>query len=320
MKSYYKRAFSLLEISIVVLIIGVLVAGITQSFTIVKKFRLATARNLTEKSPVKSILGLELWLEPTMEKSFLESETGDGTNLSQWIDINNQKTSTYYALKTASDKVKYEDDAIGNIPSLLFGGTPNSDSYFTLSKSTSTSDYTSIQYDEKSKLTIFTVSKINDLPSGQVISPIFFSGLSEVNYFKGWGYGTSWSNGLRESIFGTFSVTSTSLATKLPTIASITFSASSISIDDCGSFPSGVGKLKIYVNGTLKKEQSSTMFCRLGGSLFKIGGLYYDLDIKYIAWNGYISEIIIFNKVLSDDERISVEKYLSQKYRIRLDS
>lgn len=322
MKYCRKHAFSLVEMSIIILIIGVLITGITQSVGIIKKFRLATARNLTEKSPVNTLLGLELWLEPTMEKSFLELETEDGVNLSQWNDINNQKGVNYYALKAASNQVKYEDNAIGNIPSIYFNGTPNVDSYFTLSKTTSTTDYTNIKYDEKTKLTIFTVSKLNKI--SELYIPIFFSGWSDYDSARlaGWGYGLYWSfdyKVYKEGIFGTYLTGFNSTATDSPKISSMTFSASIIT--DCNGFLSGKGSLKFYVNGTLKNQSTDFTLCSPGkdtGVKFKIGGFYHDTNQTYLSWNGFISEIIIFNRVLSDEERISVENYLSQKYKITL--
>lgn len=322
MKSYHKQAFSLIEMSVIILIIGVLITGITQSVAIIKKFRLATARNLTEKSPVNTLLGLELWLEPTMEKSFLELETADGVNLSQWNDINNQKGVNYYALKTASDEVKYEDDAIGNIPSVYFNGTPSINSYFTLSKTTSTADYTNINYDEKTKLTIFTVSKANKI-SGYYM-PIFFSGWSDSDsaHLVGWGYGSYWDPPVhKEGIFGTYHAEFNSTATDSPKISSITFSASTT--EDCNGYRSGKGSFKFYLNGTLKNQSTNFTVCSPGkdnGVKFKIGGFYDDGNEQYASWNGFISEIIIFNRVLSDEERVSVENYLSQKYKIKLDS
>ena len=55
--------FSLIELSIVIIIIGILVAGITQGSRIIKEARLKTAKTLTESSPVASIRDLTLWLD-----------------------------------------------------------------------------------------------------------------------------------------------------------------------------------------------------------------------------------------------------------------
>jgi hypothetical protein len=57
---------------------------------------------------------------------------------------------------------------------------------------------------------------------------------------------------------------------------------------------------------------------RIGGNKnIATGGLGPENDT---AWNGYISEIIIFSKALKAEERKSVEQYLSQKYSVRLNS
>ena len=65
-----KKAFSLIELSIVILIIGILVAGVTQSSRLVSQFRLLSARNITQSSPVHSIKDLLIWLETTSTKSW----------------------------------------------------------------------------------------------------------------------------------------------------------------------------------------------------------------------------------------------------------
>ncbi|MFM7620300.1 MAG: prepilin-type N-terminal cleavage/methylation domain-containing protein, partial [Alphaproteobacteria bacterium] len=51
-KKIKTQAFSLIELSIVILIIGILVAGVTQSSRLVNQFRLTSARNITLSSPL----------------------------------------------------------------------------------------------------------------------------------------------------------------------------------------------------------------------------------------------------------------------------
>ena len=89
MKKKYS-AFSLIELSIVILIIGVLIAGVTQASRLVRQSKLTTARTLTQSSAVNSIKGLLLWLEPTMDNSFKSSETTDANPITTWYDINPQ--------------------------------------------------------------------------------------------------------------------------------------------------------------------------------------------------------------------------------------
>ena len=73
----YKKAFSLIELSIVILIIGIILAAVTQSSRLISKMKLATAKSLTQSSAVASINNLVLWLEPTMDTSFIDAETDD---------------------------------------------------------------------------------------------------------------------------------------------------------------------------------------------------------------------------------------------------
>ena len=69
-KSRPRSAFSLIEISIVILIIGILIAGVIQGGKLLQKFRLQTARSLTNSSVVSEITGLVAWYESTVAESF----------------------------------------------------------------------------------------------------------------------------------------------------------------------------------------------------------------------------------------------------------
>lgn len=85
-------AFSLIELSIVILVIGILIAGITQSSRLVKQVRIRTAQTLTQSSPVNSIKDLAVWFEPTMESSFADSETQNNSTITNWYDINSHSS------------------------------------------------------------------------------------------------------------------------------------------------------------------------------------------------------------------------------------
>lgn len=65
------KGFSLVELSIVILIIGVLIAGVSQGIDLLQDSRLAAARMLTQSSRVNSIKNLVTWLETTSEKVLL---------------------------------------------------------------------------------------------------------------------------------------------------------------------------------------------------------------------------------------------------------
>lgn len=84
------KAFSLVELSIVILIIGVLIAAAGQGIDLLQDARLTAARMLTQSSRVASLKGLSLWLETTSENSFSAAEAVDGSVVTSWNDINPQ--------------------------------------------------------------------------------------------------------------------------------------------------------------------------------------------------------------------------------------
>jgi len=69
---------------------------------------------------------------------------------------------------------------------------------------------------------------------------------------------------------------------------------------------------KVYVNGTLKNTSSGLTYEPDGGVLY-IGG---NAGSDY--FEGGIYELLVYNRVLSDDERELVEGYLSVKYNVLL--
>ncbi len=126
-----KRAFTLIEISVTILIIGILIAGITNSSRIVLHSRLTSARNITQASTVPSIRSLELWLEPTYKSSFLEYQQEDGGFITKWNNLNPQATfKNNLTRNTAGDaKITYKRDGINGIPAVYFNGDTASTDY-----------------------------------------------------------------------------------------------------------------------------------------------------------------------------------------------
>ncbi|MCE3255108.1 MAG: hypothetical protein K0R25_602 [Rickettsiaceae bacterium] len=124
-----RLAFSLIELSVVLFIIGILVLGIVKGSRMIYAAKLQSARSLTEGSPVTSIEGVLLWLEPTIEKNISTSERSNGTKVTNWYDYNPQSKDGLVATQaTASNKPVYEESAINGLPAIRFsngqaGGT-----------------------------------------------------------------------------------------------------------------------------------------------------------------------------------------------------
>ncbi len=90
-KSKGLRAFSLIEISIVVLIVGILIAGITQSSRLISLARINTAKSLTQGSPASSIPNMSVWFESASDSVFDNSNIEDGDKVKAWNDIKLQQ-------------------------------------------------------------------------------------------------------------------------------------------------------------------------------------------------------------------------------------
>jgi prepilin-type N-terminal cleavage/methylation domain-containing protein len=110
-----QQAFSLIELSIVILIIGILVAGITQSSRLIGQMRIQSAKNLTLNSPVSSIKSIHIWLETTTQNSFSSEQPDDNYLVESWNDINPQSSYKNNALQSNdSQKPFYKKNNISS--------------------------------------------------------------------------------------------------------------------------------------------------------------------------------------------------------------
>ncbi len=123
-----KKAFSLIEISIVILVIGILVSGVLGVSNFIEKMRVKTARSLTESSEINGISSLVLWYETTSESSFLNSSSSksldDGDLISTLYDSSPQvRNKTNATQSTQSKMPKYKKGVINGLPAIYFDGT-----------------------------------------------------------------------------------------------------------------------------------------------------------------------------------------------------
>jgi hypothetical protein len=85
-KSSPRHAFSLVEVAVIIVIIGIFVSGIIAADKMVGKFRRAAAKTLALSSPINSIKDTALWLETSLDNGFNPSEDADGVALTAWYD------------------------------------------------------------------------------------------------------------------------------------------------------------------------------------------------------------------------------------------
>ncbi len=174
------KAFSLIELSIVVLVIGILIAGVIQGSRMLVDSRLKSARALTSSSPVAGIKDLALWLETTSAESFLSSQAENGTQLTLWNDINPQVRNPFFARKTASASAKYvENSPVGGLPAVYLDGAVSGQ--FLLSTSSSSAVATAVP--TQNDFTFFVVSR-TDFSKITVRSYIMDNGIDGSNGFS----------------------------------------------------------------------------------------------------------------------------------------
>ena len=316
LNSKASKAFSLIELSIVILIIGIIVAGITQSSRLVTQSKLKSAQNLTSSSPGAGIKSVSLWLEPTLDASF-PSSLDDEAFITQWNDTNPQTPSKLYAIPASGSSglyIAYDSNGINGLPSIKFAGNASTAGVLSVS-TTPVSTLTEtpvITVDDPKNANAFTAFIVYNLASDVAAGSsyaLLYNGVGTSNG-NGWGYYRAATTTIRTVAIGGTTLTASAGVTILPAnraeIATITFSGNTSK------------NTKLYINGgngfgtnsiTDPAQAILTPTTRM-----TIGGLTTSTS----PWKGLISEIIIFDSVLKNQDLKDVASYLSKKYGISL--
>lgn len=291
------KAFSLIELSVVILIIGLLSAGVLQGASVIQKARIANARSLTANSPVTHLDGLVAWYETSMLESFNATELSDESPITNWYDINPRSrankpatrptttaandTNTLYV--TANSNVTMYEDGINRLPSIKFHGVRgiHLDNFY---------------QGPTQRNTLFYVISIHD---ESVAHGLFDSGNSSSNVAF-FAINPSHTNTVHMN-FGT----------------GVDPSISPLNIQ------LGEGYIgAVYLNDTSSKGYLNDATNMVSGSLQNPGSnALQGLTIGSSRADSYpttglISEIIVYDRILKIHERKKVMKYLSLKYGI----
>lgn len=293
MKKRKLRAFSYVEISVVILIIGFLLAAISKGVDMVYDFKLQTARSVTASSPLGRIPDLVLWLDAISEEGFDSSLMREGDKIDVWQDTNMQSQNKDNALQaTALNQPIYEEKAINGLPALGFDGT---------------SSYLEIPYSAKlnpDNFTFFLVVKptiVDDTYRSIFTSRDSSPTRGYLIYIANNSKYSSWIGNPGD--YWHYTVASEVAESGKSNILTTTYNGD---------------KLKAYENGSLDASVSGTIFARNEVRPLRIGAGATSVAIPEFYYGGYIGEMIIFARALKEGERKSVEKYLSQKWKIDL--
>lgn len=159
-KTTKQKAFSLVEISLVVLIIGILIAGISNGIDLYKDIKIAKAQALTNSSRVSRVPDLLLWLDSVSLKAFDNLPT-QNEKIAKWKDINPLSLNKLEGYQTNdSFKPSYNYDSISGLPALKFN-------------SACMRIDLNISYLVSPKITVFAVFKINGKSAISYYDPLF---------------------------------------------------------------------------------------------------------------------------------------------------
>lgn len=291
MKKIHSKAFSLVELSFSIVIIGVMIAGVVGGSVLIKKSKLATAQSLTKSSPVASTPDLKVWAETSLDNAVTLAT--NNTISTQWSDINPQskiKQNLASASATTGFTTGYSEEIINDLPALNF----NSGNYFLIpnSKVLTNSSYT-----------IFLVEKPS-APSG-------VSGDTLVYFTNGAATDSAGAAATPLKLLYNYTAASARYTT-------LTHSNSTLSF----SYNYQVGSANIHTIKYNKTSDTSYYWVNGGasaGDASHSGGKLTNCYENYFGggyYRGYISEFILFTRSLTEEERQDIEAYLGKKYAI----
>ena len=325
-KRHLKQAFSIIEVAIVIVIIGILIVGIVKGKDLYVAAKASTAKNLTTNSHIIRIKSLASWYEASTTDFGLGDKLKDDAFLTNWPDISpfgkglsrgasslNCATETFTPATppsipattalSASNNCKYIEDGISNIPAVSFSGgasfVSSSSNGATLSKSP-TNFFASDNY------TILAVFSFRDKSSRQAILTI--GDISLVYQPKN----ASTSDKLLINSGGTESVAISDFSNKCLSVADSSVCSVVVS--------KGSASSSVYVN-SVASSSSSALPNFSGESILYVAGLSPSIAITPAvnSFFGLISEVALFNDGFNQKQIDKLMKeYIAKKYSIAI--
>ena len=281
-----KKAFSLIELSVMIIIVSLLISGVIDGRSLIKDSRVYSARAVTFSSQIITIPKMVLWLESSVKDSFLTSQTIDGSQITSWYNREPAKFLVKNNLTTtASDNVIYKESSINNIPSANMTEAGNM-------------NLTNFSNSALASSTIIVVFKPTTTVSATALN-IIDSGDADNST-------SSIAIKSNKVVLNAGSLVETSTITNP---ASFTKSSNYI--------------LMVYFNGASSKVFVNDIV-EVGGSGASLDAGSNALNGLTVGANksgasgiaAEIAEVIVYGRVLKNSEKRDVMSYLSKKYKI----
>lgn len=302
-KHFIKKGFSLVEIAIVLLIVGILISGITTYSRLVKQMKLSAVKHITASSPVPAVKGLALWLETTMDGSVTGAvnplSPDDNEKIVSWNDINPQSQSRIIVSQnTDSLRPIYTTlGTINDLPAIKFSG-----GQFLQSLKSITGNVPLTQGDDSFTMIAVWQTNVNSGTNQAILDQNSTSTSQPAGNRAG----------MLLTIGGTYGFCGEAVdylncqqyQTKTPYISVITVANN--------------GDVKIFTNSVTPQCSSSisSNALNISDQGFFVGVKGTNNAIEFM--NGLIQEAIIYDRVISDDEVRDIVRYLAKKFNIKV--
>lgn len=297
MKNYPNKnsAFTLIELSVVLIIVVALVIGIIAASSVVSSARLSQARNMTGSAPVLQVENLVMWLESTSKKSFEDSETRGDLPVSVWYDINPQSIIKNNFVASGSNRPIYTKNAVSGLPGLKFDGV---DDFMT-------NTVPGLMGRMSAQATWIFVFKVDAMNKDQTFMSIEQGGNRFIIQLD--------SNNLFTQIEGNNNISTNVVADFLNVPYVVT------AIRKVGDNP----PVAIYLNGEFSynsgnsNNEGSSEYDQ-GMNTFTNSVVIGNRDSAEESVSGYLLEMIVYNRAITPQERFNIEEYLKKKWKLRM--
>ncbi len=310
------KAFSLVELSVVILIIGILIAGITQSGRLIRQIKLSTARSVTASSDVSSMRDVTAWFEATTEGVFTDinnnTDVENNATVKTWRDVNPQKSTgdkpTLTNLGSSGTEPKYISSGINGIPSVYFDGGDFLGSIVAptmplISLDKTYSMFSVFRTDLGAATARSIITQIGDetTNTAQTFASIGFLANGNPGFITGADGATSW-------------VKNIAISDQTDYIVGALVDFVSPASPNGTSVKLYVNSIDPVVSGTGFASKTAWASTEVLANKFSVGASVKSTTSDF--FKGMISEVIIFDRKLKDEEAQSVMKYLRKKYNI----
>ncbi len=284
-------AYSLVEISIVILVIGILIAGITNGMDLYRDYRVEMAKQITQKSRVATMKNLVLWFESSQKSSFEPKNIGSETKITKWKNI----TPNLFG-KLDADLVSGASGPIyrENIHSSLSG------IYFTKDENNCLS--VPAGYDsgstENSAFILLKLDKANT---------------DNTRILSTWNSSRQYWYELRHNAWGSgYADGASNFLINVAVSNNGDYSKNKAELINYQQKPD---LIKLYLNKSLQPDPTS-----YSAPSYSYQGAQLTIGCKLGVGTGYpsayILELIVFDRYLKDNERKIVEDYLYKKWNL----